>query len=194
MADNIHTISNFVCRPQRDEIRNNATLKAKFENIATIIESMPKTYEQDGKGDNAIAYLHYSLGDDHAFITEIDVLPRQLQAFGYVSIERGYHAGLQYIDLHQLFSIGYVLDLEFEPTNLGVIKSYRSNLPVYLEALSSAGFLMEKAPFSPLATKWENNAIRDVIRATENKLGVPYFNPPTFKPYPIVLSTEISQN
>ena len=35
---------------------------SKLIDLAQQIDTMPKTYEQDGKGDQATAYLHYFLG------------------------------------------------------------------------------------------------------------------------------------
>lgn len=44
----------------------------KMVEIAATVEGMPVTYQQDGKGDEAIAHLHYFLGDCHWYITEKD--------------------------------------------------------------------------------------------------------------------------
>jgi len=36
--------------------------RQKFTDLEKLIASTPVTYEQDGKGDNAIVYLHYFFG------------------------------------------------------------------------------------------------------------------------------------
>ncbi|MFH1817051.1 MAG: hypothetical protein ABIK08_04745 [Pseudomonadota bacterium] len=54
----------------------------KMVEIAATVEGMPVTYQQDGKGDEAIAHLHYFLGDCHWYITEKDREGEVEQAFG----------------------------------------------------------------------------------------------------------------
>lgn len=44
---------------------------------------MPKTYEQDGKGDQATAHLHYFLNGSDWYITEKDMDGGIQQAYGY---------------------------------------------------------------------------------------------------------------
>ena len=34
----------------------------KLCSLAHLVDTMPKTYDQDGKGDESIAYLHYFAG------------------------------------------------------------------------------------------------------------------------------------
>ena len=36
--------------------------KDKLVEYANRVENMPKTYEQDGKGDQAVVHLHYFIG------------------------------------------------------------------------------------------------------------------------------------
>ena len=50
---------------------------------------------------NAIAHLHYFNHNSDAWITELDVLPQQRQAFGLISLS-GMPAELGYIDLVEL--------------------------------------------------------------------------------------------
>lgn len=90
------------------------------------IKSMPATYEQDGKGDEAIAYLHYFNGSFDWYITERDkgapdddVPGRQLQAFGLVFM---FETELGYINIHELLENGVELDLHFTPTTLKEIR------------------------------------------------------------------------
>lgn len=102
----------------------------KMESLATLIENMPKTYEQDGKGDDAICYLHYFGGSYDGYITEKDMtIPddpseAQWQASGFV---RWAHmpddAECGYICLPEIFQSHMELDLHFTPTRLGDIKA-----------------------------------------------------------------------
>ena len=50
--------------------------------LAALIHAMPKVYEQDGLGDQAVAYLHYFTGGCDWYITEKDSEPEQHQALG----------------------------------------------------------------------------------------------------------------
>lgn len=98
----------------------------KIQEMADRIRTMPKTYEQDGKGDGAVAYLHYFKGGDW-YITEKDagspddeVQGVQQQAFGLANL--GYGAELGYISIEELINAGVELDLYFTPKPLREIK------------------------------------------------------------------------
>lgn len=58
--------------------------------LAETVRTMPKTYEQDGLGDQAVVHLHYFLGGCDWWIMEKDVGtpedPGQHQAFGLASV------------------------------------------------------------------------------------------------------------
>ncbi len=99
----------------------------KSVEMARIIQNMPKTYEQDGKGKQAIAYLHYFRGDADWYITEKDAEtpeePGQSQAFGLADL--GYGGELGYISIVELVSAGVELDLYFEPKTLAEIEDAR---------------------------------------------------------------------
>lgn len=96
----------------------------KLRELATLIENMPKTYEQDGKGEQAIAYLHYFTGGCDWWITEKDAgtpeEPGQHQAFGRAKL--GYEdPELGYISIPELLANGAELDLHFTPKTLAEI-------------------------------------------------------------------------
>jgi hypothetical protein len=97
----------------------------KLVEMAQIINTMPVTYEQDGKGDQAIAYLHYFKGNQDWYITERDIgAPgdfEQRQAFGLADL--GYGAELGYISIVDLCTAGIELDLHFTPCTLGEIRA-----------------------------------------------------------------------
>lgn len=96
----------------------------KFDEYATRINTMAKTYEQDGKGDDAIVYLHYFLGGADWFIIEKDMEPEQQQAFGLADL---FNDGgrLGYISIIELVQNGVELDLFWTPKTLGEVKASR---------------------------------------------------------------------
>ena len=94
--------------------------------IDEIFETMPKTYEQDGLGDEAVAHLHYMVETPnghtcHWFITEKDMEEPQYQAFGLVLLHN-LPSELGYISLVEVCEIDNMrLDLDFKPTTLSQI-------------------------------------------------------------------------
>ncbi|MDH2999654.1 hypothetical protein A1D23_06045 [Chelonobacter oris] len=85
------------------------------DRIYSTIEVMPKTYEQDGKGDKAIAYLHYFTSNGDFYITEKDIDNGVTQAFGLASIGDCYPE-IGYISIAELVKMGlkliYILSLK----------------------------------------------------------------------------------
>lgn len=94
--------------------------KAKLIEMAERVNTMPKTYETDGQGDKAIAYLRYfhSAGFEW-FVTERDMEHEQLQAFGLADM--GFPE-LGYISIQEIIDNGGELDLHFEPKSLAEIR------------------------------------------------------------------------
>lgn len=128
--------NNFIGKPQaafvKDLIRTSEEWEffaAKMVEIRDMIEAMPHTYQQDGKGDDAIAYLHYFGGSYDAYITEKDMgspddtpAERQWQAYGTANIGMGFSGG-GYICLPEILATGRIeLDFHFTPTTLRKIK------------------------------------------------------------------------
>ena len=103
-----------MCRGEEGEF-----FKAKMVELAETVTTMPKTYEQDGKGDDAVAYLHYFMGGGDWYITEKDMETDQLQAFGLAMI---HERELGYISIVELQTMGVMLDLHFDPKRIGDIK------------------------------------------------------------------------
>lgn len=96
----------------------------KINEMAERIKAMPKTYETDGQGDEAIVYLHYfnPMGHGDWWITEKDVDPDgqgQIQAFGYADL--GYPE-LGYINIAEVIRLNMEIDLFFDPVPLREIK------------------------------------------------------------------------
>lgn len=91
----------------------------KMRELAIMIDTMPKTYEQDGKGDQAVAYLHYFTPGFDWYITERDMEEAQLQAFGLACI---HEMELGYISIQDILANGAELDLYWTPKILKEIK------------------------------------------------------------------------
>jgi hypothetical protein len=89
------------------------------------IVCMPKNYETDGQGDQAIVSLHYFVGGSDWWITERDMeLREQKQAFGYACLNGDVEmAELGYINIEELIRHGVELDLYFEPMTLGQVQA-----------------------------------------------------------------------
>ncbi len=98
--------------------------KAKIFEMSKLISAMPKTYEQEELGDEAIVSLHYFRGGMDWYITERDVEtpdePGQHQAFGLADL--GYGGELGYISIVDLIRNGVELDLYWTPVTLGTIR------------------------------------------------------------------------
>lgn len=97
----------------------------KVCDLAEMIKNMPVTYEQDGKGQKTIAYLHYFKGNMEWYITEKDKGStddmRQVQAFGLADLGMGFPE-LGYISIVELLENQIELDMYFTPTELENIK------------------------------------------------------------------------
>jgi len=91
------------------------------------IDAMPKTYEQDGLGDQAVAHLHYFTAGGDWYITERDVdidQTGQIQAFGLADpFQDGGELG--YISIVELRRAGAELDLHWTPKTLAEIRTSR---------------------------------------------------------------------
>lgn len=108
-----------LCRGEEREY-----FRAKVIEMAQLIHGMPTTGEQDGRGDDAVVYLHYFLGSADFHITEKDVDSDgegQIQAFGLANL--GYGAELGYISLVELAENNVEIDLHFAPRTLAEVKA-----------------------------------------------------------------------
>ena len=107
----------FMAKRQLDAIRAGTHGEEKQFFITTLLElgqtiqTMPKTYGQDGLGDQAIVHLHYFIGNCHWWITELDIKDGVSQAFGLASL--GYEPELGYISITELTQNGVELDLHW---------------------------------------------------------------------------------
>lgn len=97
----------------------------KVNELHRIVTTMPKVYEQDGLGDEAIAYLRYFAGGAAAcWITERDLSATQHQAFGLADLF-GDGGELGYISLAEWLANGAEIDLHYTPQSLREIKESR---------------------------------------------------------------------
>lgn len=95
-----------------------------LQELTKIVNTMPVTYEQDGMGDNAIAYLHYFSGNANWYITEADMINGTTQAFGYADLGFGGEYG--YIGINQLVAQPSIeLDLHWAPISIAEIKALK---------------------------------------------------------------------
>lgn len=109
----------------------------KMVELANLIAGMPQTYDQDGAGDNAFAYLHYFKGGCDWYITEKDKgsdddepqdRGKQHQAFGLANL--GYGPELGYISIQELLDNNVELDFHFSPKTIATIKGRDSIVAV----------------------------------------------------------------
>lgn len=123
----LQVLSRFMSAQQLDVLRANAHGEEgdyfiqKVIEMAGIITSMPKTYETDGQGDDAIVYLHYFKGDMDWYITEKDCEMPQHQAFGWCDLGWGCPE-LGYVSIEELTNNNVELDLHWDAKRLGEVK------------------------------------------------------------------------
>ena len=124
MSDKLATLRAFVGPAQRQAVysamqgEEGEYFRVKTAALINLLETMPKVYEQDGKGDQAIVYLHYFTGSMDWYITERDTSVEQLQAFGYANLGDDQSAEMGYISIEELIRNGVELDLYWTPTTL----------------------------------------------------------------------------
>ncbi|OZB48958.1 MAG: hypothetical protein B7X60_02665 [Polynucleobacter sp. 39-45-136] len=97
--------------------------------LEKLVSSMPVTYQQDGKGDAAVVYLHYFAGGSDWYITEKDMAGGVAQAYGLAILNGDLEmAEMGYISIAELTQCGVEIDLYFKPCTLGQIKKTRGLL------------------------------------------------------------------
>ena len=102
----------------------------KLNEIELLTHTMPKTYETDGQGNEAIAQLHYFYGGSDWYITERDSSDEQIQAFGYAVLNLDMeNAELGYISIQELIYSGVELDLHWTPKTLREIRNQKNEKP-----------------------------------------------------------------
>ena len=120
----------FVSYSQTEAIREGLKGEEKeyfvgiVDQVTETVSTMPKTYETDGQGQDAIVYLHYFLNGCDWFITEKDMEAEQMQAFGYADLGQG-GGELGYICIAEIVNnqIRAELDLHWTPKALKLCKN-----------------------------------------------------------------------
>ena len=119
----------------------------KFIDLAQQIDAMPKTYEQDGKGDQATAHLHYFLNGSDWYITEKDMDGGIEQAFGFAILNGDDEmAEVGYISIEEITRCGAELDLHFAPCSLAEIKAKRAGKAAQEEDLNPKPWVIVTKP------------------------------------------------
>ena len=109
-----------------DEGEESGFAETKLLELANLVRAMPKTYEQDGLGREAVAYLHYFGGSADFYITEKDMETEQLQAFGAASYGGALGLELGYISLADICANPFMeLDFYYKPQTLREIYAER---------------------------------------------------------------------
>ena len=122
MKSKLEFLKNFISKQQLSSLEyllkseEKQYFKDKIDEIYTTVDTMPKTYETDGQGDKAIAYLHYFKNGIDFFVTEKDMEDEQLQAFGLVNMNGEMELG--YISIKEILELNFELDLNFVPKKL----------------------------------------------------------------------------
>ena len=105
--------------------------KTMMKELENTIANMPKTYETDGQGNEAIATLRYFKGGSDWYIIEKDTGSPddeeqgiQSQAFGFTCLNGDtQNAELGYISIDGLIRCEVELDLYYTPKTIGEIKA-----------------------------------------------------------------------
>jgi hypothetical protein len=124
-AAQLERLCHFIGRSQRQAIRyglageEGGHFADILADLCATVDAMPKPYETENQGENAIVHLHYFKGGCDWWITERDSSAQQLQAFGLASL--GYEPELGYISIDELLAEGVELDLYWTPRPLADI-------------------------------------------------------------------------
>ncbi len=122
MKNKLEYLKKFISKQQLSSLEfilkseESSYAKEKIDYFFDLIQKMPKTYETDGQGNEAIAYLHYFKSGIDFFVTEKDMETEQLQAFGLVNMNGELELG--YISIQELLELNFELDLNFVPKKL----------------------------------------------------------------------------
>jgi hypothetical protein len=95
----------------------------KIMEIDNVVKTMPRLYAQDGKGEEAIVYLHYFVGGCDWFISEIPAIGEDDEAFGLCRISE---QELGYVYIPEITLNGAELDLHWEPKTFAKCREYLS--------------------------------------------------------------------
>ena len=96
----------------------------KFVEFADTVTAMPKSYDTDGQGDDAVVHLHYFFRGSDWYITERDREGKGTeQAYGHTILNGDIEmAETGYVCLDEILQHNVELDLHWKPRTLGEIK------------------------------------------------------------------------
>ena len=96
----------------------------KVAELATTLKTMPKSFDTEDMGDEAIVHLHYFKAGSDWYITELDSMgDGRVQAFGYAVLNGDVqNAELGYINIEALVVHGAELDLYWSKRTLDLVK------------------------------------------------------------------------
>jgi hypothetical protein len=121
----LNTLKPFICPNQMAAIEEAIAgeegeyFVALIVQLAVTIATMPRTYETEGLGLDAVAHLHYFKGGCDWFISELDILEEQSQTFGLADM--GFPE-LGYISLPELLENNAEIDLHWQPVAISAIR------------------------------------------------------------------------
>ena len=126
--EHIATLSNFIGRKQLAVMteackgEEGEFFLQKLEDLATVVEKMPEIRGTEGQGSDAIVHLHYFRGAADYHVTEKDITPEQIQAFGLCDLGMGFPE-LGYVPIQELLRYDFELDLYWEPKTMKEVRS-----------------------------------------------------------------------
>lgn len=137
--DALTALAPFLSVSQRQALRANLSGEEGQYFIDLLVDlqrhiaTMPKTYDQDSKGDEAQVFLHYFAGGSDWYITEKDMEGNGTQqAFGYAILNGDTaFAELGYISIEELVTVAKAeLDLHWSVKSLGAVKAEKEPEPL----------------------------------------------------------------
>ena len=130
--ENIHTLKNFIGAGQLSTMQSlthgeeGDHFISKLDEMANIVNTMPKTYETDGvEMDDKIIVLHYFYANMDWYIIEKDMEENepQYQAFGLANIGFGISGG-GYIGIEEIITTTPAeIDLFWTPCTVAEMKA-----------------------------------------------------------------------
>lgn len=96
----------------------------KLAELADTIRTMPKSYETEDMGDEAVVHLHYFNSASDWYVTELDGMgDGRIQAFGFALLHGDVgNTGMAYINIETLVLHGVELDLHWAKRSLDLVK------------------------------------------------------------------------
>lgn len=91
-----------------------------------VIWKTPELERQRLLGDNALAYIHYEIGDAHWYFTELD--SKSGLAYGHRTMDAGKNWRDAHCSIKSLKNSGAQLDIYFEQKTITEIKNDRCKL------------------------------------------------------------------